>query len=124
MFLVKEDIIVVVCGQNSILKIIYEVLVSDVIREVLVLYEFFEEIRKQEVVYVYFQLVRYYKDCCLRILEKFDINVIQRVKQYVLLVDRNWQRLMDFYGFENYFLMFLIILIERSVFFFSFLNFW
>jgi len=47
-------------------------------------------------------------------LSKGENNILQRVKQYASLAERNWQRAMDFYGPQTHPTMYLTILMERS----------
>ena len=101
----------------------HEISANDAIREALSVYESLGELRKQEAAYAYFQLACYQRDCCLKFLEsdhkksnlsKGENNVLQRVKQYSSLAERNWQRAIDFYGPQTHTTMYLTILMERS----------
>lgn len=101
----------------------HEVSANDSIREALSMYESLGELRKQEAAYAYFQLACYQRDCCLKFLKpdgkkgtlpKGENGSLQRVKQYALLAERNWQKAADFYGPETHPTMYLTILIERS----------
>ncbi|KAH7524978.1 hypothetical protein FEM48_Zijuj06G0176500 [Ziziphus jujuba var. spinosa] len=101
----------------------HEISANDAIREALSLYESMGELRKQEAAYAYFQLACYQRDCCLKFLEsdlkktnlsKGESGILQRVKQYASLAERNWQKAIDFYGPKTHFIMYLTILIERS----------
>ncbi|XP_062163942.1 uncharacterized protein LOC133870752 [Alnus glutinosa] len=101
----------------------HEISANDAIREALSVYESLGELRKQEAAYAYFQLACYQRDCCLKFLEsdhkksnlsKGENNILQRVKQYASLAERNWQRAMDFYGPQTHPTMYLTILMERS----------
>ncbi|KAA8538631.1 hypothetical protein F0562_028175 [Nyssa sinensis] len=101
----------------------HEISANDAIREALSAYESLGELRKQEAAYAYFQLACYQRDCCLKFLEpdqkkrnfsKGENGILQRVKQYASLAERNWQKSMDFYGPKTHPMMYLTILIERS----------
>ncbi|KAL7208888.1 hypothetical protein ACSBR1_030593 [Camellia fascicularis] len=101
----------------------HEVSANDAIRGALSVYESLGELRKQEAAYAYFQLACHQRDCCLKFLEsdqnksnlsKGENSGLQRVKQYALLAERNWQKSIDFYGPETHPMMYLTILIERS----------
>ncbi|XP_059630898.1 uncharacterized protein LOC132273833 isoform X2 [Cornus florida] len=101
----------------------HEISANDAIREALSLYESLGELRRQEAAYAYFQLACYQRDCCLKFLEsdkkksnlsKGETIILQRVKQYALLAERNWQKSIDFYGPKTHPIMYLTILIERS----------
>ncbi|KAK3016717.1 hypothetical protein RJ639_007529 [Escallonia herrerae] len=102
----------------------HEISANDAIREAIDVYEkTLGEVRKQEAAYAYFQLSCYQRDCCLRFLEsdqkksnlsKRENSVLQRVKQYASLAERNWQKCIEFYGPKTHPMMFLTILIERS----------
>ncbi|XP_050237997.1 uncharacterized protein LOC126687476 [Mercurialis annua] len=100
----------------------HEISANDAIREALSVYESLGELRKQEAAYAYFQLACYQRDCCLKFLEsdqrrklpKGENSVIQRVKQYAILSERNWQKAMDFYGPKTHPTLYLTILTERS----------
>ncbi|KAM3712015.1 hypothetical protein ACB098_01G152400 [Castanea mollissima] len=101
----------------------HEISANDAIREALSVYESLGELRKQEAAYAYFHLGCYQRDCCLKFLEsdhkkinlsKAENSILQRLKQYASLAERNWQRAMDFYGPQTHPSMYLTILIERS----------
>ncbi|TQE10049.1 hypothetical protein C1H46_004339 [Malus baccata] len=101
----------------------HEISANDAIREALSVYESLGELRKQEAAYSYFQLACYHRDRCLKFLEpdhkknilsKGENTIIQRVKQYASLAERNMQKAMDFYGPKTHPTMYLTILIERS----------
>ncbi|KAL0555816.1 hypothetical protein IC582_004317 [Cucumis melo] len=101
----------------------HKISANDAIREALSIYESLGDIRKQEAAYAYFQLACYQKNCSLKYLEsegwkkslsKDDNSILQRVKQYASLADRNWQRAMEFYGPKTHPTMYLTILVERS----------
>ncbi|XP_050937936.1 uncharacterized protein LOC103485704 isoform X1 [Cucumis melo] len=101
----------------------HKISANDAIREALSIYESLGDIRKQEAAYAYFQLACYQKNCSLKYLEsegwkkslsKDDNSILQRVKQYASLADRNWQRAMEFYGPKTHPAMYLTILVERS----------
>ncbi|KAM1030417.1 hypothetical protein TB1_033632 [Malus domestica] len=101
----------------------HEISANDAIREALSVYESLGELRKQEAAYSYFQLACYHRDHCLKFLEpdhkknnlsKGENTIIQRVKQYASLAERNMQKAMDFYGPKTHPTMYLTILIERS----------
>ncbi|KAF6152496.1 hypothetical protein GIB67_023190 [Kingdonia uniflora] len=49
-----------------------------------------------------------------RSLESTIENILQRVKQYASLAERNWQKSIDFYGPKTHPVMYLAILIEQS----------
>lgn len=106
----------------------HEISANDAIREALSVYESLGEVRKQEAAFAYFQLACYQRDCCLKFLDsdhkkskfaKAENNVLQRVKQYASLAERNWHRAMDFYGPRTHPTMYLTILMERSALLFS-----
>lgn len=101
----------------------HEVSANDAITEALSGYESLGELRKQEAAYAYFQLACYQRDCCLKFLEsdqkksnlsRGENSLLQRVKQYASLAERNWQKSMDFYKLETHAVMYLTILLERS----------
>ncbi|KAL6962012.1 hypothetical protein U1Q18_036968 [Sarracenia purpurea var. burkii] len=101
----------------------HEVSANDAIREALSVYESLGELRKQEAAFAYFQLACYQRDCCLKFLEsdqkksnlsRGENSILQRVKQYASLAERNWQKSMDVYGPETHAVMYLTILMERS----------
>lgn len=101
----------------------HKISANDAIREALSIYESLGELRKQEAAYAYFQLACYQKNCSLKYLEsdgwekclsKDDNSILQRVKQYASLAERNWQRAMEFYGPKTHPTMYLTILVERS----------
>ena len=87
------------------------------------MYESLGELHKQEAAYAYFQLACYQRDCCLKFLEsdhkknnlsKGENSILQQVKQYASLAERNWQRAMEFYGPVTHPSMYVTILMERS----------
>ncbi|CAI9266684.1 unnamed protein product [Lactuca saligna] len=101
----------------------HEISANDAITEALSMYELLGDLRKQEAAYAYFQLACYHRDCCLRLLEtdskkssvlKGENSVVQRVKQYSSMAERNWLKSMEFYGPKTHSTMFLTILIERA----------
>lgn len=100
----------------------HEVSANDTIREALSLYESLGDLRRQEAAYAHFQLACHQRDCCLRFLEsdkmnnlaKVENSVVQKVKQYASLAERNWQKSMDFYGPKTHPVMYLTILIDMS----------
>ncbi|KAJ9560319.1 hypothetical protein OSB04_005479 [Centaurea solstitialis] len=101
----------------------HEISANDAISEALSMYESLGDLRKQEAAFAYFQLACYQRDCCLRLLEtdlkksnssKGENGVLQRVKQYSSMAERNWQRSIQFYGPKTHSTMYLTILIERS----------
>ncbi|XP_027365878.1 uncharacterized protein LOC113872488 isoform X2 [Abrus precatorius] len=101
----------------------HEISANEAIREALSGYELLGELRKQEAAYAYFQLACYQRDCCLKFmnsgnkksnLSKGENSIVQRVKQYASLAERNWQKAMDFYGPKTHSNMYLTILMERS----------
>ncbi|KAM5562027.1 hypothetical protein ABKV19_017308 [Rosa sericea] len=101
----------------------HEISANDAIRKALSVYESLGELRKQEAAYAYYQLACYQRDCCLKFLEpdqkKSNLSIgensiLQRVKQYASLAERNWQKAMGFYGPKTHPTMYLTILIERS----------
>ncbi|XP_042032089.1 uncharacterized protein LOC121778751 [Salvia splendens] len=101
----------------------HEISANDAIREALAVYESLGEVRRQEAAYAYFQLACYQRDCVLRFMEsdqkqntlnKVESSVVQKVKQYAALAERNWQKSIDFYGAKTHPVMFLTILIDRS----------
>ncbi|XP_043713086.1 uncharacterized protein LOC122661674 [Telopea speciosissima] len=99
-----------------------EISANDAIREALCIYDSLGELRKQEAAYAYFQLACYHRDCCLKFLDSNhkQINpsrsesILQKVKQYASLAERNWQKSVDFYGPKTHPTMYLTILMERS----------
>ncbi|KAI3736715.1 hypothetical protein L2E82_26699 [Cichorium intybus] len=106
----------------------HEISASDAITEALSMYELLGDLRKQEAAYAYFQLACYQRDCCLRLLEtdfkkssvlKGENSVVQRVKQYSSMAERNWLKSMEFYGPKTHSTMYLTILIERAALFCS-----
>lgn len=108
-------------GRKDIRK--HEISANDAIRKALSLYESLGESRKQEAAYAYFQLACYQRDCCLKFLEsdhlegnllKGENSLLQRIKQYASLAERNWQKSTDFYGPKTHATMYLTILMERS----------
>ncbi|XP_028805785.1 uncharacterized protein LOC114760669 [Neltuma alba] len=101
----------------------HELSANEAIREALSVYESLGELRKQEAAYAYFQLACYQRNCCLKFMDsgnkkgglsKGENRILQRVKQYASLAERNWQKAMDFYGAKTHPSMYLTILIERS----------
>ncbi|XP_073304789.1 uncharacterized protein [Primulina huaijiensis] len=100
----------------------HEVSANDTIREALSLYESLGDLRRQEAAYTHFQLACHQRDCCLRFwvsdqmnnLAKVENSVVQKVKQYASLAERNWQNSMDFYGPKTHPVMYLTILIDMS----------
>lgn len=101
----------------------HEISANEAIREALSVYESLGELRKQEAAYAYFQLACYQRDCCVKfmnsgnkksVLSKGENSMLQRVKQYASLAERNWQKAMDFYGPKTHPNMYLTILMERS----------
>ncbi|KAK7344860.1 hypothetical protein VNO77_15024 [Canavalia gladiata] len=101
----------------------HEISANEAIREALSAYESLGELRKQEAAYAYFQLACYQRDCCLKFMNsgnkksissKGENSIVQRVKQYASLAERNWQKAMDFYGPETHPNMYLTILMERA----------
>ncbi|CBI18163.3 unnamed protein product, partial [Vitis vinifera] len=108
-------------GRKDIRK--HEISANDAIRKALSLYESLGESRKQEAAYAYFQLACYQRDFCLKFLEsdhlegnllKGENSLLQRIKQYASLAERNWQKSTDFYGPKTHATMYLTILMERS----------
>lgn len=106
----------------------HEISANEAIREALSVYESLGELRKQEAAYAYFQLACYQRDCCLKfmnssnkksVLSKGENNIVQRIKQYASLAERNWTKAMDFYGPKTHSNMYLTILMERSALFLS-----
>ncbi|CAA3013262.1 uncharacterized protein LOC111372473 [Olea europaea subsp. europaea] len=106
----------------------HEISANDAIRAAVSIYESLGELRRQEAAYAYFQLACYQRNCCLKFLEpnrkknnlaKGENSVVQRVKQYASLAERNWQKSLDFYTASTHPLMHLTILIERSALLFS-----
>lgn len=106
----------------------HEISANEAIREALSVYESLGELRKQEAAYAYFQLACYQRDCCLKfmnssskrsVLSKGENSMVQRIKQYASLAERNWQKAMDFYGPKTHSNMYLTILMERSALSFS-----
>ncbi|XP_030550753.1 uncharacterized protein LOC115755478 isoform X1 [Rhodamnia argentea] len=100
----------------------HEITANEAIREALSVYESLGELRKQEAAYAYFQLACYQRDCCVKFqnsnhkkgFSKGENSILQRVKQYALLAERNWQKAADFYGPQTHPAMYLTILMERS----------
>lgn len=97
----------------------HEISANEAIREALSVYESLGELRKQEAAYAYFQLACYQRDCCLKFMDsgnkKGSLSKVEiRVKQYLSLAERNWQKAMDFYGAKTHPSMYLTILMERS----------
>lgn len=106
----------------------HEISANDAIREALAIYESLGEARKQEAAYAYFQLACHQRDCCFRFLEadqkknnltKVENSLVQKVKQYASLAERNWQKSIDFYGPQTHPVMYLTVLIDRSALSFS-----
>ncbi|XP_058091225.1 uncharacterized protein LOC131237465 [Magnolia sinica] len=104
----------------------HEISANDAIREALCIYESLGELRKQESAYAYFQLACYHRDCCLKFLDlddkkikssRCESSLLQKVKWYASLAERNWQRSIDFYGPKTHPIMYLTILMERSALF-------
>ncbi|KAK9162152.1 hypothetical protein Syun_003054 [Stephania yunnanensis] len=92
---------------------------NDAIREALSMYELLGELRKQEAAYAYFQLACYHRDFCLKFMNQIKLsssenNVLQKVKQYASLAERNWHKSIEFYGPKTHSVMYLTILIEQS----------
>ncbi|KAF6165315.1 hypothetical protein GIB67_042731, partial [Kingdonia uniflora] len=122
--LAREDIFAEVCENGSRDKRARKELrkhansANDAIREALSMYESLGDLWKQEATCAYFQLGCYHRDCCLKFLHDFESsrikNILQRVKQYALLAERNWQKSVDFYGPKTHPAMYLTILIEQS----------
>ncbi|KAF6137808.1 hypothetical protein GIB67_040516 [Kingdonia uniflora] len=122
--LAREDIFAEVCENGSHDRRARKELrkhvnsANDVIREALSMYESLGDLWKQEATCVYFQLDCYHRDCCLKFLHDFESsrieNILQRVKQYASLAERNWQKSIDFYGPKTHPVMYLTILIEQS----------
>lgn len=101
----------------------HEISANEAIREALSVYESLGELRKQEAAYAYFQLACYQRDCCLKFmnsnnkksgLSKGENSIMQRIKQYASLAERNWQKAVDFYGPKTHSNMYITILVERS----------
>ncbi|CAJ2673431.1 unnamed protein product [Trifolium pratense] len=101
----------------------HEISANEAIREALSVYESLGELRKQEAAYAYFQLACYQRDCCLKfmnpsdkksVLSKGENSMVQRIKQYASLAERNWQKALDFYAAKTHPHMYLTILMERS----------
>ncbi|KAG6644511.1 uncharacterized protein LOC122318422 isoform X2 [Carya illinoinensis] len=101
----------------------HEISANDAIRVALSVYESLGELRKQEAAFAYFQLACYQRECCLKFLKsdqknsnfsKGENSILQRVKQYASLAERNWHRAIDFYGPQTHPTMYLTILIEGS----------
>ncbi|KAH6759395.1 erythroid differentiation factor-like protein [Perilla frutescens var. frutescens] len=106
----------------------HEISANDAIREALAVYESLGEVRRQEAAYAHFQLACYQRDRILRFMEsdqkksnlcKVESSMVQKVKQYAALAERNWQKAIDFYGPKTHPVMFLTILIDRSALSFS-----
>ncbi|KAL2893588.1 Erythroid differentiation-related factor 1 [Bienertia sinuspersici] len=97
-----------------------EISANDAIREALSIYESLGELRKQEAAYAYFQLACYQRDTCLKFSNlnhrsnKSENGILQRVKQYHSLAERNWQKAIEFYSAKRHPIMYLTILIERA----------
>ncbi|XP_024972285.1 uncharacterized protein LOC112511096 [Cynara cardunculus var. scolymus] len=101
----------------------HEISANDAISEALSMYESLGDLRRQEAAFAYFQLACYQRDCCLRLLEtdlkksnssKGENGILQRVKQYSSMAERNWQKSIQFYRPKTHPTMYLTILIERS----------
>ncbi|XP_077241431.1 uncharacterized protein LOC143881956 isoform X2 [Tasmannia lanceolata] len=100
-----------------------EISANDAIRKALCIYESLGDLRRQEAAYAYFQLACYHRDCCLKFLDsdhkqikqsRGEGSLLQKVKQYASLAERNWQKSSDFYGPKMHPIMYLTILMERS----------
>lgn len=100
-----------------------EISANDAIREALSIYESLGELRKQEAAYAYFQLACYQRDYCLKFSNlsrsssnqsKSENGMLQRVKQYLSLAERNWQKAGEFYSANTHPIMYMTILIERA----------
>ncbi|KAI4366815.1 hypothetical protein MLD38_022638 [Melastoma candidum] len=108
------------CENTALRK--HEISANDALREALSVYESLGDSRKQEAAYAQFQLASYQRDHCFRFLKsihdtsqlKSEQSMLQRVKQYASLAEKNWQKAIDFYGPETHPSMFLTVLIERS----------
>ncbi|XP_021748120.1 uncharacterized protein LOC110713973 isoform X2 [Chenopodium quinoa] len=96
---------------------------NDAIREALSIYESLGDVRKQEAAYAYFQLACYQRDSCLKFSNlshrssnqsKNENGILQRVKQYLSLAERNWQKAVEYYSAKRHPTMYLTILIERA----------
>lgn len=103
----------------------HEISANDAFSEALCMYELLGELRKQEAAYAYFQLACYQRDCGLRLLEsnmkksnlsKGENSIFQRVKQFLSMAERNWEKSIQFYGPITHSTMYLTILIERAAF--------
>ncbi|KAF8025095.1 hypothetical protein BT93_F2061 [Corymbia citriodora subsp. variegata] len=100
----------------------HEITANEAVREALSMYESLGELRKQVAAYAYFQLACYQRDCCLKFqnsihkkgFSKGENSILQRVKQYASLAERNWQKAADFYGPQTHTAMYLTIMMERS----------
>ncbi|GMH22412.1 hypothetical protein Nepgr_024255 [Nepenthes gracilis] len=101
----------------------HEISANDAIREALSIYESLGELRKQEAAYAYFQLACYQRDCCFKFLDsnqrssypsKSENSILQRVKRYASLAERNWQKAIEFYSANTHPIMYLTIVMERS----------
>ncbi|KAF6163839.1 hypothetical protein GIB67_016179, partial [Kingdonia uniflora] len=124
LLLAREDISAEVCENGSHDRRERKELIkhansaNDAIREALSMYESLGDLWKQEATCAYFQLGCYHRDCCLNFLHDFESsrieNILQRVKQYASLVERNWQKSIDFYGPKTHPVMYLTIMIEQS----------
>lgn len=109
------------CCEKAVLRK-HEISANDAIREALSVYESLGDLRKQEAAYTHFQLASYQRDRCFKFIEsshdtslsKSEQSMLQRVKQYASLAEKNWQKSIDFYGPETHPSMFLTILMERS----------
>ncbi|XP_077248709.1 uncharacterized protein LOC143888234 isoform X2 [Tasmannia lanceolata] len=100
-----------------------EISANDAIRKALCIYESLGEQRRQEAAYAYFQLACYHRDCCLKFLDsdhkqmkqsRGESGLVQKVKQYASLAERNWQKSVDFYSPNMHPIMYLTILMEQS----------
>ncbi|KAF6148935.1 hypothetical protein GIB67_028772 [Kingdonia uniflora] len=122
--LAREDISAKVCENESRNRRARKELrkhvnsANDAIRKALSMYESLGDLWKQEATCAYFQLGCYHKDCCLKFLHNFESsrieNILQKVKQYASLAERNWQESIDFYGPKTHPVIYLTILIEQS----------
>ncbi|KAJ4845092.1 hypothetical protein Tsubulata_037913, partial [Turnera subulata] len=121
----SEDMTVIPIGNKSATKEPrrHAISANDAIREALSVYESLGELRKQEAAYAHFQLACYQRDSCLKFLEadrernslgKGESSILQRVKQYASLAERNWQKSMEFYAPKTLPSMHLTIIMERS----------
>nr|XP_043612546.1 uncharacterized protein LOC122584449 [Erigeron canadensis] len=106
----------------------HEISPNDALSEALSMYELLGDLRKQEAAYAYNQLACHQRDCCLRFLEmdlkksnisKGENSVLQRVKQYASMAERNWQKSIQFYGPKTHSTMYLTILVEKAALLYS-----